>query len=62
MKAYYLFNCPEHGPKEIQLDSEEDNLQVQNCTDCGQSMLRMYTPPSVTFKGSGFYVNDYRGK
>ena len=62
MKAYYLFNCPEHGLKELQLESEEDNLQAQKCAECGQSMPRLYTVPSVSFRGAGFYVNDYRGK
>jgi predicted nucleic acid-binding Zn ribbon protein len=30
--------------------------------DSGQSVIRIVQPTQVIFKGSGFYVNDSRGK
>ena len=29
---------------------------------CGEMMRRIYSSTGISFKGSGFYVNDYKGK
>jgi putative FmdB family regulatory protein len=28
------------------------------CDNCGGTMERVFTPPAITFKGSGFYTTD----
>ena len=35
---------------------------VTACEVCGAPVTRVYHPPSVHFKGSGFYRTDSRGK
>lgn len=32
------------------------------CDKCYSPLLRVYSVPNIQFKGSGFYVNDYKGK
>ena len=40
---------------------ESDNGDAPLC--CGEPMRRIWSKPAISFKGSGFYVNDYkRGK
>lgn len=29
------------------------------CDKCGQQAKKLITPPAISFKGSGFHVNDY---
>jgi putative FmdB family regulatory protein len=30
--------------------------------ECGGNYEKLISPPSIKFNGSGFYVNDYKGK
>jgi putative FmdB family regulatory protein len=30
------------------------------CPECGETGKRKYSPPTVIFKGSGFYKTDYK--
>jgi putative FmdB family regulatory protein len=32
------------------------------CPQCGGTLSRVFNPAPIVFKGSGFYVNDSRGK
>lgn len=32
------------------------------CPECGGKLDRVFNPAPIVFKGSGFYVNDSRGK
>ena len=38
---------------------ERDNGDAPLC--CGEVMRRIWSKPAISFKGSGFYVNDYKG-
>ena len=33
---------------------------ITKCEKCGAQVRRVITPAPIIFKGSGFYVNDYR--
>jgi len=33
---------------------------VSECPECGGSVRKLLHPPAIAFKGSGFYVNDYK--
>ncbi len=33
---------------------------VDRCERCGAAVRRVFSPPALIFKGSGFHVNDYR--
>ena len=35
---------------------------VHRCTECGAEVKRVFHPPAVHFKGSGFYNTDYGRK
>lgn len=30
------------------------------CPDCGGELRKVFTPPTITFKGSGFYATDHK--
>jgi putative FmdB family regulatory protein len=32
------------------------------CPECGGALNRVFNPAPIVFKGSGFYINDSRGK
>ena len=32
------------------------------CPECGGKLERVFNPAPIVFKGSGFYINDSRGK
>lgn len=33
---------------------------VTECPECGGAVRKLLHPPAITFKGPGFYVNDYK--
>ena len=37
---------------------ERDNGDAPLC--CGEVMRRIWSKPAISFKGSGFFVNDYK--
>lgn len=49
----YQFKCKECGER-----AESDDRHV-NIRCCRTSMIRVYGPVGVQFKGSGFYNTDY---
>lgn len=38
---------------------ESENGNAPQC--CGGTMRKVWAVPGIKFKGSGFYVNDYKG-
>ena len=32
------------------------------CPECGGELRKVFAPPAISFKGSGFYANDRRDK
>ncbi len=32
------------------------------CPECGGSLRKVFAPPAISFKGSGFYATDHRKK
>lgn len=30
------------------------------CPECGGKSRRIFSAPNIVFKGSGFYINDYK--
>lgn len=45
---------------EIQKSINDSNIEL--CESCGSEMNKIYGAIGVTFKGSGFYRTDNRGK
>ena len=54
----YEYECP-GGDETISIErsvnAPEENYR---CSTCGDTLRRIYTPPAIAFKGSGFYTTD----
>ena len=35
---------------------------LTECPDCGGELRKVFAPPAISFKGSGFYATDHRQK
>jgi putative FmdB family regulatory protein len=35
---------------------------LTECPECGGDLRKVFAPPSIAFKGSGFYATDHRKK
>jgi putative FmdB family regulatory protein len=60
--ATYLFKCYICGrvfEKRIPINDEKAHV---TCPNGHQQVRRVYTPPHIIFKGSGFYINDSKSK
>ena len=56
----YQYKC-EKCDKEFELKkSFDDDSNHVTCPKCGKSAKRVFIPPAIIFKGSGFYVTDYK--
>ncbi len=53
----YEYRCAECG-----LEVEKLQRKRERPTCCDRLMLPLPSAPTPHFKGSGFYVNDYKGK
>jgi putative FmdB family regulatory protein len=40
--------------------SFSDDSNHVTCPECGGKAERIFSPPGIIFKGSGFYVTDYK--
>jgi putative FmdB family regulatory protein len=58
----YVYRCLDCDKRfEVQQSFSDDALTVCNCENAAP-VRKVFTPVGVTFKGSGFYKNDSRGK
>jgi putative FmdB family regulatory protein len=53
----YEYRCSDGHTFEVMQRISEDPLGA--CEVCGEPAARVYYPPAVHFKGSGFYNTDY---
>ena len=57
----YEYACKDCGHSfEIVQSMKDDALTV--CPECGGSLRKVFAPPAIAFKGSGFYATDHREK
>ncbi|MGZ4149800.1 MAG: FmdB family zinc ribbon protein, partial [Actinomycetota bacterium] len=57
----YEYACKQCGHTfEIVQSFKDDTLTV--CPECGGELRKVFTPPAITFKGSGFYATDHGKK
>jgi putative FmdB family regulatory protein len=55
----YEYECREcSGRVEAFQKMSDEPLTI--CADCGGPLRRLLFPVGIVFKGSGFYVNDYK--
>ena len=53
----YSFKCKCGLQVEVER-SIHDDLIAPVCTDCHETMSRVWDTPAITFKGAGFYKTD----
>jgi putative FmdB family regulatory protein len=56
----YEYACPKHGKFETQ--QKYTDLPLTSCKKCGRPLQKLYSVPSIQFKGTGWYVTDYKNK
>jgi putative FmdB family regulatory protein len=59
---YYSYICPNCQIVSSLLRKMDERDEPVLCVACGEEMVRKFEAPPVHFKGSGFYVNDYKNK
>lgn len=58
----YSYICNDCGIKFERNISFKDNADHQNCPNGHLHVRRVFSPPSIVFKGSGWYSTDNRPK
>jgi putative FmdB family regulatory protein len=57
----YEYVCRECGHRfEAWQSMSDDPLTI--CPECGGVLRKVFAPPAITFKGSGFYATDHGKK
>ncbi|MBN1485716.1 MAG: hypothetical protein JXA37_13465 [Chloroflexia bacterium] len=54
----YVYRC-EDCQEEIEVIQKFSDAPLSTCPHCGGSLKRLLFPPSIIFKGSGWYVKDH---
>jgi len=57
----YEYECLECKNRFEVFQSMSD-APITNCEKCGKPVRKIFNSAGVIFKGSGFYVNDYKSK
>lgn len=55
----YEYQCKTCGHRFERFQKMTDPA-VSECPECGNAVRKLIHPPAIAFKGSGFYVNDYK--
>lgn len=56
----YEYRCADGHVFEVSRSMSDDPLT--ECVECGAPVERIFHPPAVHYKGSGFYTTDYAKK
>lgn len=56
---HYTFRCEECGIVFERYYSFQESLEGIQCPQGHARVVRLYRPPAIVFKGSGFYVTDH---
>ncbi len=54
----YEYRCSVCGEK-VEIIQKSSDTPLKNCPTCGGAMKKLFSPPMLQFKGSGWYVTDY---
>ncbi len=57
---FYDYSCDNCGHKFEVLQNIHDKPKKKCPAWCKQKLLKVFAPPSLVFKGTGFYCTDYR--
>lgn len=54
----YEFYCEKCQIKHIESRGITEEQKLTNCPDCDTLLKRVFSTPTITFNGSGFYATD----
>lgn len=54
----YDYECQKCGMVIEQEHGLNDEPPKKKCAECKGKLVKIFSPPSIVFKGSGFYIND----
>lgn len=54
----YEYRCSNCGEK-FEIIQKSTDAPLKNCPNCGGVLKKLFSPPMLQFKGSGWYVTDY---
>jgi putative FmdB family regulatory protein len=57
----YEYQCLECNHK-FEVKQSMNDEPLSSCEKCGKPVRKLYNAAGIIFKGSGFYVNDYKSK
>jgi putative FmdB family regulatory protein len=57
----YEYKCKSCGHSFDVVQSMRDDALTE-CPECGGELRKVFAPPAISFKGSGFYATDHRKK
>jgi putative FmdB family regulatory protein len=57
----YEYQC-DHCEELFEIIQKFSDDPLSECELCGGKLERLLSPPSIQFKGDGWYVTDYGGK
>jgi len=57
----YEYECLKCGVRYERIQKFSD-APLTKCEKCGGKLEKLVSAPSIQFKGSGFYINDYAKK
>lgn len=57
----YEYECNECKYRFEVFQSIHDD-PIKECVSCGSNVKKIFSSTGIIFKGSGFYVNDYKKK
>lgn len=53
---YECLECKHH----FEVNQSMNDDPIEKCEKCGKKVRKLFNATGIIFKGSGFYVNDYR--
>lgn len=57
----YEYRCLSCGEK-FEIIQKSTDAPLKNCPNCGGTLKKLFSPPMLQFKGSGWYITDYAKK
>ena len=56
----YEYECQKCGQVfEVQQSFRDEPLKACTAAECKGKVRKLFSPPAIIFKGSGFHINDY---
>ena len=57
----YEYRCRDCGHS-FDIVQKMSDASLTHCPECGGELRKVFAPPAISFKGSGFYATDQRSK